>query len=136
MTDRLEAERRRQAADLAAAEERAHLARELHDSVTQALFSNDSHHPHGGALAAPRPGRGPPTGHVAVSEDGVGFDESTVPSGHLGVAGIRARLGLIGGDLRISSEDGQGTTIQVRATYRRPSPGLDVKAAQTAPLSS
>ncbi|MDQ3406996.1 MAG: GAF domain-containing protein, partial [Chloroflexota bacterium] len=39
VTDRLEAERRRQAADLAAAEERAHLARELHDSVTQALFS-------------------------------------------------------------------------------------------------
>lgn len=39
LTDRLERERRRQAAHLAAAEERAHLARELHDSVTQALFS-------------------------------------------------------------------------------------------------
>ncbi len=37
--DRLEADLRRQAADLAASEERAHLARELHDSVTQALFS-------------------------------------------------------------------------------------------------
>ncbi len=36
---RLEADLRRQAAELAAAEERAHLARELHDSVTQALFS-------------------------------------------------------------------------------------------------
>lgn len=36
---RLEAELRRQAGDLAAGEERAHLARELHDSVTQALFS-------------------------------------------------------------------------------------------------
>jgi PAS domain S-box-containing protein len=37
--DRLERNLRRQAAELAASEERAHLARELHDSVTQALFS-------------------------------------------------------------------------------------------------
>jgi PAS domain S-box-containing protein len=37
--DRLERDLRRQAAELAAGEERAHLARELHDSVTQALFS-------------------------------------------------------------------------------------------------
>lgn len=37
--ERLEADLRRQAADLAAAQERASLARELHDSVTQALFS-------------------------------------------------------------------------------------------------
>jgi PAS domain S-box-containing protein len=36
---RLERELRRQAGQLAAGEERAHLARELHDSVTQALFS-------------------------------------------------------------------------------------------------
>ncbi len=37
--DRLERELRQQAGELAAGEERAHLARELHDSVTQALFS-------------------------------------------------------------------------------------------------
>jgi PAS domain S-box-containing protein len=37
--ERLERDLRRQAAELAAGEERAHLARELHDSVTQALFS-------------------------------------------------------------------------------------------------
>ncbi|MCU0505874.1 MAG: GAF domain-containing protein [Chloroflexi bacterium] len=37
--DRLERELVRQAGELAAAEERTHLARELHDSVTQALFS-------------------------------------------------------------------------------------------------
>ena len=37
--DRLERELRRQSAELAASQERAHLARELHDSVTQALFS-------------------------------------------------------------------------------------------------
>jgi PAS domain S-box-containing protein len=37
--ERLEQGLRRQAAELASSEERAHLARELHDSVTQALFS-------------------------------------------------------------------------------------------------
>ena len=37
--ERLEGDLRSQAADLAASQERAHLARELHDSVTQALFS-------------------------------------------------------------------------------------------------
>jgi PAS domain S-box-containing protein len=37
--ERLEREMRRQAAELAAGNERASLARELHDSVTQALFS-------------------------------------------------------------------------------------------------
>jgi PAS domain S-box-containing protein len=37
--ERLEASLRLQAAQLASSEERAHLARELHDSVTQALFS-------------------------------------------------------------------------------------------------
>jgi PAS domain S-box-containing protein len=37
--ERLEEGLRRQAAELASSEERAHLARELHDSVTQALFS-------------------------------------------------------------------------------------------------
>jgi len=37
--ERLERELRRQAGELASSEERAHLARELHDSVTQALFS-------------------------------------------------------------------------------------------------
>lgn len=36
---RLQGELRRQAGELASSEERAHLARELHDSVTQALFS-------------------------------------------------------------------------------------------------
>jgi signal transduction histidine kinase len=36
---RLQGELRRQAGELASGEERAHLARELHDSVTQALFS-------------------------------------------------------------------------------------------------
>ncbi len=37
--DRLEQDIRRQAVELASSEERSHLARELHDSVTQALFS-------------------------------------------------------------------------------------------------
>ena len=41
--ERLERNLLRQAADLAASEERAHLSRELHDSVTQAMFSMTLH---------------------------------------------------------------------------------------------
>jgi signal transduction histidine kinase len=37
--DRMEGELRRQEAEIAASQERAKLAQELHDSVTQALFS-------------------------------------------------------------------------------------------------
>ncbi len=53
---RLERELRRQAGELAAGEERAHLARELHDSVTQALFSMTLVTARRRAAARPRPG--------------------------------------------------------------------------------
>ena len=51
-------ELRRQAGELAAGEERAHLARELHDSVTQALFSMTLVVALGRDAARPRPRRG------------------------------------------------------------------------------
>jgi signal transduction histidine kinase len=54
------------------------------------------------------------TVRLSVADDGSGFDESRVPSGHLGVAGMRARVGLVGGTLELRSEPGQGTSIEVR----------------------
>ena len=52
-----------------------------------------------------------------VSDDGVGFDVPAVVNrkGHtgLGLTGIRERLNAIGGDYRIISAPGQGTTLQV-----------------------
>ena len=218
--DRVEHDRRLQAAELAVAQERAHLARELHDSVTQALFSmtlqtsavdmlldrgdveaarrtlgtlaglqrdalaemralvfalrppsleqdgigralrsyaeaieQRSHLPirveieeierppaavedalyrigqealhnvikHAAASwasvslrAEPAVGGGSPGSLVLeVADDGIGFEETRVPVGHLGVVGMRARAGLIGGRLELESAPGRGTRIRV-----------------------
>lgn len=47
---------------------------------------------------------------VTVSDDGVGFDPDAVTRGY-GLAGIRSRLGLIGGRASIRSAEGRGTTL-------------------------
>ena len=209
---RLERELRRQAGELASGEERAHLARELHDSVTQALFSMtlvsrsvemllgtdpDAARTHltqlrelqREALAEMRalifelrPGNIESDGlvralktHTAalqgrlglpvvvesdledrlplaaeevlyriaqealhnvvkhagarqvrvevrqvdggvrlrVEDDGKGFDPATVPDGHLGLAGMRARADRIGAVFACESQPGDGTSIEV-----------------------
>ncbi len=217
--DRIEQDRRLHAAELAVAQERAHLARELHDSVTQALFSMtlqtaavDRLVERGETAAARRTladlaelqrdalaemralvfalrppsleadglaqalrsyaaaieqrthlpidvaieevDRPPPrvedalyriaqealhnvTKHAAatrasialravddglrleVADDGRGFEEGEVPEGRLGLAGMRARAGLVGGRLEIDSHAGQGTRITVAVPAHR-----------------
>jgi signal transduction histidine kinase len=228
---RLESELRRQAGELAAGEERAHLARELHDSVTQALFSmtlvsrsiemlldrdTEAARTHltqlrdlqREALAEMRalifelrPGNleqdgltralrthtaalqgriGLPvvvestlterlplpieevlyrvaqealhnvvkhaaarqvrvdvgrTGHgvrLRIEDDGKGFDPGAVPSGHLGLAGMRARADKIGATFSCRSEPGKGTTIELRV----PEAALDIAGATTGPAVS
>ena len=211
--ERLETDLRRQAGELASSQERAHLARELHDSVTQALFSMtlvtrttellvdrdaekaklqlgvaarppargagrdagadlrappgqhragrpaagpanprrrapgpdrpaDRRHerPQGPPPAGPRggplpdqPGGAPqrrqarrrPPGRrsrsaragaalrLRIADDGKGFDAASVPDGHLGLAGMRARAEKIGATLEVDSRPGDGTTIEV-----------------------
>ena len=215
---RLERELRRQAGELAAGEERAHLARELHDSVTQALFSMtlvsrsvemlletdpDAARAHlvqlrelqREALAEMRalifelrPGNLESDGlvralkthtaalqgrlglpvvvesdledrlplaaeevlyriaqealhnvvkHAAarqvrvevrqhdggvrlrVEDDGKGFDPATVPDGHLGLAGMRARADRVGATFACESRPGSGHLHRGRARARR-----------------
>ncbi|HET9614479.1 MAG TPA: GAF domain-containing protein, partial [Candidatus Limnocylindrales bacterium] len=210
--ERLERDLRRQAGELASSQERAHLARELHDSVTQALFSmtlitrstellvdrdpaaakeklgslrdlqrealaemralifelrpgnleNDGLLPALRTLAAALQGRiGLPivvtsdlterlplsleevlyriaqealhnvVKHAAarqvelfvdrrgativlrIRDDGKGFDAASVPDGHLGLAGMRARAEKIGARFGVESRAGEGTTIEV-----------------------
>ena len=53
---------------------------------------------------------------MRVEDDGVGFDESVVPSGHLGLTGMRARAEKIGGRLTVRSRAGHGTAIEVTIT--------------------
>ena len=209
---RLETELRRQAGELAAGEERAHLARELHDSVTQALFSmtmvtrsvellldrdpttareqlGQLRDLQREALAEMRalifelrPGNLEQDGlvralkthtsalqgrlglpivvesdlterlplaveetlyriaqealhnvvkhakakqvwvglhvvgggvRIRIQDDGRGFDPSTVPDGHLGLQGMRARADRLGADFSCTSRPDEGTTVEV-----------------------
>jgi signal transduction histidine kinase len=211
--ERLEADRRHQAAELAVAQERSHLARELHDSVTQALFSmtlttrtvemlltrgdrdaararldelrslqRDALAEMRALIFALRPGSLEKDGlvqalrtyteaisqrsalpidleaeplerlpapvedavyrvaqeaihnivkhamatratvrlwregddvHLEVDDDGSGFEPAAVSGGRLGVAGMRARASLIGGQLEIRSERDRGTRVRL-----------------------
>jgi PAS domain S-box-containing protein len=209
--ERLEGDLREQAAELAASQERAHLARELHDSVTQALFSmgltlrtlelllatdpeaartklvelrelqkdalaemrtlifelrpsslesdglvqalrthatavqrrtglvvvvdaepidrlplaceealyrigQEALHnvvKHANASNATiRIWREPERVGLSVTDDGSGFDPDAVPRGHLGLIGMRQRVDLVGGELRVRSRPGKGSTIE------------------------
>ncbi|HYI75640.1 MAG TPA: ATP-binding protein [Gaiellaceae bacterium] len=49
---------------------------------------------------------------VLVSDDGVGFDDSSVPSG-LGITNMRLRAEAIEGELTLRSSSGRGTAIEV-----------------------
>jgi signal transduction histidine kinase len=55
----------------------------------------------------------PPNLRFVVEDDGVGFDETAIPSGHLGLAGMRARAEKIGARLSVTSRAGRGTRIEV-----------------------
>ncbi|MGH2447698.1 MAG: PAS domain S-box protein [Chloroflexota bacterium] len=52
---------------------------------------------------------------LEIEDDGVGFDPSQVPAGHLGVRSIGDRVDQIGGSLEILSFPGAGTTIRIRS---------------------
>jgi PAS domain S-box-containing protein len=49
--------------------------------------------------------------HLSVTDDGEGFEAHDVPRGQFGLIGMRQRVDLVGGELRIESEAGSGTTI-------------------------
>jgi signal transduction histidine kinase len=49
---------------------------------------------------------------LSVSDDGVGFEPDKVPRLHFGLIGMRQRVDLVGGDLRVQSRSGDGTLIE------------------------
>ena len=61
--------------------------------------------------------------HCTIRDDGVGFDALTGPSpkepGGLGLIGMRERLNVVGGTLRIRSEPGWGTEIRIDMPVER-----------------
>ncbi|HVS85032.1 MAG TPA: sensor histidine kinase, partial [Gaiellaceae bacterium] len=48
---------------------------------------------------------------VVVEDDGIGFEPARTREGGLGLLGMRERIGLLGGDLRVESRPGAGTTF-------------------------
>jgi len=65
--------------------------------------------------------------HLLVRDDGDGFDPEAKTSG-FGLLGMQERTSLLGGELKVSSAPGSGTTIQARMPAERrdedASPGL------------
>ena len=49
---------------------------------------------------------------LSVIDDGVGFEPDAVPRGHFGLIGMRQRVDLVGGELRVESRAGGGTHIE------------------------
>jgi PAS domain S-box-containing protein len=49
---------------------------------------------------------------LSVTDDGVGFAPDEVPRGHLGLIGMRQRVDLVGGELRVESRPGEGALIE------------------------
>jgi signal transduction histidine kinase len=63
---------------------------------------------------------------ISVSDDGVGFDlpntlERVMDSSHNGLLGMRYRIESIGGDMRLRSQPGTGTTLVFRVRHRKKS---------------
>ena len=61
---------------------------------------------------------------LAVSDTGTGFDfdrvlRQGVQASGLGLIGLKERIGLIGGEMHIDSNEGDGTTITLRAPLQR-----------------
>jgi len=50
---------------------------------------------------------------LEVADDGVGFEVTTEPEGHFGLASMRSRALEIGGSFRIASTPGRGTIVHV-----------------------
>ena len=46
-----------------------------------------------------------------IKDDGIGFDVESLPAGHYGLRGMRERVLALGGELKIESVIGVGTTI-------------------------
>jgi signal transduction histidine kinase len=62
--------------------------------------------------------------HVTIEDDGCGFGTTLAPEhigkhagGGLGLAGMRERLLLVGGELEVESSPGVGTTVFARIPY-------------------
>jgi signal transduction histidine kinase len=89
--------------------------------IAQEALANVAHHANARTLRvqlSTSPSTGPgQSGNglsLSVQDDGLGFDpQQTQTAGHYGLPGMDERAALVGGDLTVSSQPGQGTTVQL-----------------------
>jgi len=55
---------------------------------------------------------------ISIQDDGVGFDASSIPSGHYGILGIKERVRLVNGSFEIQSKNGEGTIMKIEIPIR------------------
>jgi two-component sensor histidine kinase len=93
-----------------------HVAEAVYSATVQAMVNSMQH---AGGLEVERTlsivGGGPTaTVTIQVADSGVGFEDSEVPNERLGLrVSIRERLAKVGGEARIQSQPGEGTTVMV-----------------------
>ena len=51
---------------------------------------------------------------LTIQDNGVGFDPSSIPSGHYGILGIQERVRLLNGSFNIQSNRGSGTLLSIQ----------------------
>jgi signal transduction histidine kinase len=73
--------------------------------------------------------------HVIVRDDGRGFDQTAVTAG-FGLAGMRERVELLGGQLELSSVIGEGTTVTATLPVTRRPPSATPAMAPSAASSA
>jgi len=55
---------------------------------------------------------------LSVQDDGIGFDPTTISEGRFGLIGLRERIRLLGGTLKLSTSPGNGTELRVKIPLR------------------
>lgn len=60
--------------------------------------------------------------HLSIRDDGEGFSPRAVPASGVGIVGMRERARMLGGDLRIDSRRGRGTTVVASVPVPRDTP--------------
>lgn len=55
---------------------------------------------------------------VTIQDDGQGFDAASIPAGHYGILGIKERVRLVNGNVKIQSENSKGTTLKIEIPIR------------------
>jgi two-component system NarL family sensor kinase len=69
---------------------------------------------------------------LVVEDDGRGFEPAVAPADvSFGLTGMRERASLAGGDLRVTSEPGRGTRVEVRIPHQEPGRGKEPAATTT-----